>query len=108
MTPRARSLLILILCLGLGAGQAFAIGQDSDSAPKQNPDYVRAKNLIEANDYAGAIPLLRKVVAAEPRHANAYNYLGFSLRRTGDEQAALSHYLKALQLEPEHRGPTSI
>jgi tetratricopeptide (TPR) repeat protein len=55
-------------------------------------------------DYVGAIPLLRKSVAADSRNADAYNLLGFSHRKLGQIDAALAHYGKALTLEPEHRG----
>ena len=105
MNALLRSILALALCLTLGAGQALAItggGDDSESA--RNPDYLQAVELFEAGDYAAAIPLLQKSLAADPSNADAYNLLGFSHRRLGQVEAALAHYGKALALEPEHRG----
>jgi tetratricopeptide (TPR) repeat protein len=99
-----RSILALILCLALGAGQTLAITGDDDSRSARNPDYLQAVKLLEAGDYAGAIPLLQKSVAADSSNADAYNLLGFSHRRLGQVEAALAHYGKALALEPEHRG----
>ena len=103
MSDLMRSILVLALCLTLGAGQALAIvGEDSGGA--QNPDYAQAAKLVEAGDYAGAIPLLQKAVDADPANADAHNLLGFSHRKLGDVEMALAHYRSALKLEPEHRG----
>ncbi len=103
MSVLVRSMLALILCLTLGAGQALAI-TGSGSESKGNPDFVEAVKLLKADDYAAAIPLLQKSVDADPTNANAYNLLGFSHRKMGDVEAALAHYGKALELEPQHRG----
>ncbi len=59
---------------------------------------------VDAGDYAGAIPLLQKAIAADPTNANAHNYLGFSHRKLGNVDVALTHYGKALELNPKHRG----
>ncbi len=98
-----RSIPALALCLSLGAGPARAIGGD-DSASKQNPDYAQAAKLVEAGKYAAAIPLLEKTVAKESKNADAYNLLGYSHRKLGDVEAALTHYGRALELDPKHRG----
>jgi len=103
MSGLMRSILALVLCLTLGAGQALAI-VDEDSGRAQSPDYAQAAKLVEAGDYAGAIPLLRKSVDADPTNADAHNLLGFSHRKLGDVEMALAHYGTALELEPEHRG----
>ncbi len=60
--------------------------------------------LVDAGDYAGAIPLLQKSIAADPTNADAHNYLGFSHRKLGIVDVALTHYGKALELKPKHRG----
>ncbi|MHA1152761.1 MAG: tetratricopeptide repeat protein [Alphaproteobacteria bacterium] len=105
MSVFLRSILALAICLTLGAGQARAIGgADRDAGSARNPDYLQASKLIEAGDYAGAIPLLRKSIATDSSDADAYNLLGFSHRKLGDVEAALAHYGKALALEPKHRG----
>jgi len=94
----------LVVAFGLAAAPANAAGQDSGSADKQDPKYVEAKKLIEAKNFAGAVPLLEQVVATEPKNADAYNYLGYSQRKSGNPEAALGNYQKALALDPEHRG----
>ena len=104
MSGLMRSILALVLCLTLGAGQALAITGDDDFGSTKNPDFVQAAKLFEAGDYAGAIPLLRKSVDADPNNADAYNLLGFSHRKLGDVDMALAHYRRALEMEPGHRG----
>jgi tetratricopeptide (TPR) repeat protein len=62
---------------------------------------VRAK--IKVKDFKGAIdeltPMLQKY-----QHADVYNLMGFSLRKSGDPKQALTFYRKALDFNPEHKG----
>ena len=93
----------VVLCLGLAAGSALAAGGGSRSPPK-NKDFARGAALVEDGKFAEALPLLQKAVAAEPKNADAYNYLGYSHRKLGDKQAAFAFYQKALDIKPKHRG----
>jgi tetratricopeptide (TPR) repeat protein len=38
------------------------------------------------------------------QHADVYNLLGFSLRKTGDYARALTFYKKALDFDADHKG----
>ncbi len=107
MTAFTRMALALFLSLALAAGQALAAGGGGGggtSAKKDNPAYAQAVKLVDAGDYAGAIALLQKAIAADPTNANAHNYLGFSHRKLGNVDMALIEYRKALALNPKHRG----
>ncbi len=105
MTGFMRLSLALAMCLALGAGQALAFGGGGGtSAKKDNPAYAQAVKLVDAGDYPGAIPLLQKSIAADPTNADAHNHLGFSHRKLGNVDVALTHYGKALALKPKHRG----
>jgi len=96
--------IALVVVFGFVAAPANAAGWDSKPADKQDSKYVEAKKLIEAKNFAGAVPLLEQVVAADPKDADAYNLLGYSQRKSGNPEAALGNYQKALALDPEHRG----
>ena len=96
--------IALTVAIGFAVVPANAAGWDSKPADKQDPNYVEAKKLMDAGDFTGAVPLLEQVVAADPKDADAFNYLGFSQRKSGDRDGALVNYRKALVLEPEHRG----
>ncbi len=106
MTAFTRMALALVLALALGAGQAraFGGGSSSTSTKKDDSDYAQAVKLVDAGDYAAAIPLLQKSIAADPTNADAHNYRGFSHRKLGNVDVALTHYGKALELKPKHRG----
>ena len=95
----------LTLVLGYAAPPVLAAGPDSSSSSaQQDPAYVEAKKQIKAGNYAAAVPLLEQVVAADPKNADAFNYLGYSQRKSGNKEAALVSYQKALALDPKHRG----
>jgi tetratricopeptide (TPR) repeat protein len=98
-----------LLGLGLlaGAGSpAGAVGSDSPSTPavQEDPVYREGVRAIKAGDYPGAIRLLESVVAKDPKHADAYNWLAYATRLNGDAQRAIPLYEKALALDPKHRG----
>ena len=44
------------------------------------------------------------MVKAEPRNADAWNYIGFSQRKLEQYDKALAAYNKALAINPKHRG----
>jgi tetratricopeptide (TPR) repeat protein len=90
---------------------AFAAGGGgSDSQPIQStkpvdPNFTRAKAMIETNkDYANALPLLQQVVAKDPRNADAYNLMGYATRKSGNANGSLQYYQQALAIDPRHLG----
>lgn len=92
----------VVVALGLAAGSAQAAGGGDD--PPKNKDLARAVALVDKGSYAEALPLLEKAVVAEPKNADAYNYLGYSHRKLGDTETALGFYRKALEIKPKHLG----
>ena len=90
---------IVVLVFATTAARAAG----SDDTP-ENRDLAAARELINKSSYAEAIPLLEKAVAAEPKNADAYNYLGYSHRKLGDRKKAFVFYSKALEIKPRHLG----
>jgi len=95
----------------LGLGLALlpsAIGADpTDDEPKEgrlDPDYAAGKAAIAAKDWNGAIRSLSSAALRDTRNADIQNYLGYAYRQSGQLQPAFTHYQKALQLNPRHRG----
>jgi len=90
------------------SGAAFGMGSDSTqpaaAKPAGDSNYSRAKAMIEAKDYKGALPLLQQVVAKEPKNADAYNLMGYATRKSGDPNGSLQYYTQALQIDPKHLG----
>ena len=99
----------LVLALGttLTAGAPPA-GADGDRTPApsrvKDPAYTEAVKAIEAGQFKAAIPLLEGVVARDDRNADAFNWLGYAIRKDGDAARAIPIYQKALALDPKHRG----
>ncbi|NIA71526.1 tetratricopeptide repeat protein [Pelagibius litoralis] len=92
------------LTFALATGSALAAGSDSTPDKPLDPNYTRAKQMIDDGQYAGAIPLLEQVVASDKENADAFNLLGYSNRQLKNNDVALSHYEAALKLKPKHRG----
>ena len=81
----------------------IALLASSSSKPK-NADFAAGAKLADAGDYAAAIPHLEKAVIAEPKNADAQNYLGYSYRKLGNRDKAFEHYGLALAVDPDHLG----
>jgi len=110
MRPTLTMMSAIAAALVLGAATPVSAMGGSDSkttsAPAKtvDPDYARAKAMIEARDYKSAIPLLQQVVAKDARNADAFNLLGFATRKSGDPNGSLQYYNQALSIDPKHVG----
>jgi tetratricopeptide (TPR) repeat protein len=70
---------------------------------KDAPDLASVRAKIKAKDYKGALAELTPMLATN-QHADVYNLMGFSLRKTGDYKQAYTFYKKALDFDPQHKG----
>ena len=80
---------------------------DMQTTPVENAqvDYFTAgKEAIDGKQWAKAVASFSKVVANNPKNADAYNYLGYSNRWLGKYDEAFAAYGKALALDPNHKG----
>lgn len=101
-----KTLQIAALALAVASGPALAAGT-TDDAPKQPAAsglYDTAVERVEQENYEAAVGLLEQVVEAEPENADAWNYLGFSLRKLNRVDEAFAAYDQALRIDPEHAG----
>lgn len=74
-------------------------GHDGAAEPS-SAEVGKAVELIKAEKYADAIPVLEKAVAANPKDGQAHFYLAVSLEGTGKKGDAETHYKAALQADP--------
>ena len=99
-TKLASTLATLALVAGLGLSPARAVDNMTST---DAPDLTSVRAKIKAKDYKAALaeltPMLDKY-----QHADVYNLVGFSLRKTGDQKQAFTYYRKALDFDPQHKG----
>lgn len=98
---------IVLSLLAFGASGAFAAG--TSTTTELTPIEVRtqlasAEELIEKGSYDDAIEVLNGIVETNPREADAYNLLGYSYRKSKDFNRAERNYMRALRLNPDHKG----
>jgi tetratricopeptide (TPR) repeat protein len=116
MNPLLRTALLL-LALAVAPAPAIAFGGGSDSssdasggggsAESSKPggqEFAKARKKVKAEEYEAAVPLLEKALKKDPKNADALNLLGYSHRKLGHTDKALTYYQQALALEPKHRG----
>ena len=56
----------------------------------------------------GELTPLQTVIDENPKNANAWNYMGYSLRHLKQYDDALAAYRKALKIKPKHKGAPGI
>ena len=103
------SVAVLLAAMTLAGPLALAAGDSSSSGPvfkpePEDPDYATGKRAVEAKDWQAALDAFNKVVAKDPKNAGAYNYLGYTYRKSGKLDLAFKNYDEALRLDPRHRG----
>ena len=97
--------ILAVLAIGILAmtGTAHAAGSSDAPKAKDLAEMVQARDMIKGEHYNEAIPLLNKVIAQQPKNADALNLLAYSQRKTDDVQASLANYKKALAIDPSHK-----
>jgi Flp pilus assembly protein TadD len=98
-TALAGGLAALLLALAMTTSSIAA----DTIVSKDAPDLTAIRAKIKARDFSGAITDLNKM-AETVQHADIYNLLGFSLRKSKDYKSAYTFYQKALEYDPAHKG----
>jgi tetratricopeptide (TPR) repeat protein len=75
---------------------------DADWA-KLDPEFAAGKKALVAEDWDGAIAILKSAALRDPRNADIQNYIGYAYRRLRQIGPAIGHYQQALMLNPRHR-----
>ena len=109
--------IILIASLILLTNNCFAAGSSNGNNNKASL-YKEAKKLVlrakklEKKDkaekalklYSKAYDKLIKAYKKDKKNADILNYLGFTLRKSGNFEEAEKFYLAGLEIEPNHKG----
>lgn len=86
------------------AATAMGSSSDDDKAAKKSESYERGVAAVKAQNWSQAISQLQAAVKEDPNNADAYNYLGYSQRKSGNPAAAITSYKTALRLDDKHKG----
>jgi len=100
-------LAVALLALSVVSVPAAALAHPSDdeaTAEQIDPELAAGKAAIAAKDWSAAVRLLSSVALRDTRNADVQNYLGYAYRKANQLEPAFRHYLRALQLNPRHRG----
>jgi Flp pilus assembly protein TadD len=95
---RLAGLVLAGLLLG---GPAFAV---DTATTRDAPDLAAIRAAIKAKNFPAAVTDLKGLIDQGVQHADVYNLLGFSLRKSGDQASAQTFYRKALDFDPDHKG----
>jgi Flp pilus assembly protein TadD len=96
-----------VLSLAMASAALAADFQSTPAQNARNDDFSVGKQAIDAKNWGEAASRFSKVVAADPKNADAFNYLGYSSRWMGKYDEAFAAYGKALALQPDHKGALS-
>jgi tetratricopeptide (TPR) repeat protein len=96
------TLLLSALLVGASLCATGALAVDVVQS-RDAPDLTSVRAKIKAKNYDAAIAELSAMMQTH-LHADVYNLMGFSLRKTGDYKQAYTFYRKALEFDPEHKG----
>ena len=91
--------LIVMLTLLLGSAIATAAG----SYYSVDEELESASKMIYKQKYKQAIEILQQAIDSEPDNADAWNLLGYALRKEGNLEKSAEAYSKALSIDPDHK-----
>jgi Tfp pilus assembly protein PilF len=66
-------------------------------------DMAAARRALQRRQWQHAVASLQRVIAREPRNADAHGLLGDAYRCQRSMDASFAHYAKALEIDPHHR-----
>src|SRR5262245_60110489 len=96
------ALWISAVLVGVSLASTGALAVDNVTS-REAPDLASVRAKIKAKDFKGALAELTPMLETN-QHADVYNLMGFSLRKTGDYKQAYTFYRKALEFDPAHKG----
>jgi Flp pilus assembly protein TadD len=94
----------LLLAGGVITALVPTAGAVDTPTTREAPDLSSVRAKVKAREWATAITELNGLIDKGVQHADVYNLLGFSLRKSGDLKTAYTFYKKALDFDPQHKG----
>ena len=95
------ALLVCMLCV---SPMAAADPSEFEDLAVRDPDYAAGKAAIDSKNWKEAIARLQQSALREPENADIQNFLGYAHRNLKQFDLAFTHYKRAIELNPRHRG----
>jgi Flp pilus assembly protein TadD len=96
--------LTLLAAVGLAVGLVDPARAVDTQTTTEAPDLTAVRAKVKAKEWKAAIADLNGLIDKGVQHADVYNLLGFSLRKSGNLGTAYTFYRKALDFDPNHKG----
>ena len=101
---RALACVILAAC-ALATVPAGAEPYESNpDAAARDPDYAAGKQAMDKKEWPEAVRRFAKAAEGDPANPDLQNYLGYAYRNLKQFDLAFSHYKRAIEIDPRHRG----
>ena len=100
MPEPGRGLLALMLLWIAVAPSAWAHDPEDDDSE----NISEIKQQIEDGRASAATTTLERMLSDEPKNADLLNLLGYASRKMGRFQASRDFYIRALAIDPDHKG----
>ena len=78
--------------------------ESDPTAVTRDEDYAAGKQAMERKNWSEALKRYHLAAKRNPENPDLQNYLGYSYRNLGQMDPAFKHYLRAIELDPRHRG----
>ena len=105
MVTAVAAVIVIFVTTGLFAVGSGASGGGSsftrDPEEEARVAYERGQAFVEQEQYSKAANSFRRAISYKRDFAEAYNMLGYSLRKDGKYKAAIKQYEKALTINPD-------
>ena len=103
----ARAILLrcaLLACTLCMSPLACADPSEFEDPAVRDPDYAAGKAAIDRKDWKEAIARFQQSALREPQNADIQNFLGYAYRNLKQFDLAFTHYTRAIEINPRHRG----
>ncbi len=104
MEPKMRVLFLFsVITILMSTATVQAAGSDTPTAT-QSGEMPQVMDMIKAKRFDDAVEVLDSIVRFDPYNADAWNLLGYSLRKLKKYELAEKNYLRALDIDFRHIG----
>jgi tetratricopeptide (TPR) repeat protein len=96
------SVPVIVIVFVLSAVNLYAASKTPQDMAEQSLLYFdKGMMFVETGDFKRAANMFRRSVSNNKNFSEAYNMLGFSLRKMGKYESAIKYYKKALEINPD-------